>query len=97
MYVPDWMPKGDGRDFEYGPSTKAALEPFRSKTVMVTGLFNRAGDSGSDGGGTHTRAMAAWLTGVKARPSEVARSWEKAPISTWPTSGDNRRRCRRSS
>ena len=70
-FVPNWMPTGEGRTFEYGPTMKA-LEPFRSKAVVVTGLYNRAGVSGAgDGGGVHTRAMAAWLSGKYAAPTEV--------------------------
>ncbi len=70
--VRDWMPTGEGRDFEYGITMKEALEPFRNKTVVVTGLYNRAGDSSGDGGGVHTRAMAAWLSGVKPPQTEVS-------------------------
>lgn len=69
--VRDWMPTGEGRNFEYGRTMKEAVEPFRSKTLVVTGLFNRAGQSITDGGGVHTRVQAAWLSGVLAAPTET--------------------------
>jgi hypothetical protein len=66
-----WLPRGDGPTFELGPIMNETLQPYRNKTVIVTGLYSRPGSSSGDGGGTHTRAMAGWLSGVRAVQTEV--------------------------
>ncbi len=69
VYVPNgiimdrWTPSGDGTDFTFAP-TMEALEPFRGKTVVLSGLAQANGNALGDGPGDHARAGATWLTGV---------------------------------
>jgi hypothetical protein len=64
VYVPNgiimeqWTPATAGAGFEFTPILKA-LEPFRERVLVLTGLVNEAGR-----GGAHPRAAAAFLTGV---------------------------------
>jgi hypothetical protein len=64
-----WLPKGVGADFEFSP-TLAALEPFRDKLIVVTGLFSDRAEAMGDGGGDHSRASGTYLTGVHVRKSD---------------------------
>lgn len=69
VYVPNgiimdrWTPTGDGADFKFAP-TMEALEPFRNRTVVLSGLAQANGRALGDGPGDHARAGATWLTGV---------------------------------
>jgi hypothetical protein len=64
-----WLPKGVGADFEFSP-TLAALEPFRDKLIVVTGLFSDPAEALGDGGGDHSRASGSYLTGVHVKKSD---------------------------
>ncbi len=65
-----WLPKGVGADFEFSP-TLAGLQPFRDKLIVVTGLFMDQAEALGDGGGDHSRACGAYLSGVHVRKSDT--------------------------
>ena len=76
FYVPNgmemraWIPKGDGREFEFSPILKP-LEPFREQVNVLTGLCdNPAVPLPGEGIGDHARASATWLTGVNIKKTE---------------------------
>src|SRR6266700_865839 len=60
-----WKPTTSGRDFELTPNLKP-LEAVRGQFNILTGLSHLEADTKGDGSGDHTRASAAWLTGVHA-------------------------------
>src|SRR6266853_4727427 len=60
-----WKPVKVGRDFELTPNLKP-LEKVRGQFNILTGLSHLEADTRGDGSGDHTRASAAWLTGVHA-------------------------------
>jgi hypothetical protein len=64
-----WLPKGQGADFELSPTLKA-LEPFKSQVIVVTGLFSDQAEALGDGGGDHSRACGSYLTGVHVKKSD---------------------------
>jgi hypothetical protein len=64
-----WLPAGTGTGFELSP-TLAALQPFRDKLIVVTGLFSDQAEALGDGGGDHSRASGTYLTGVHVRKSD---------------------------
>jgi len=72
MYVPNgvnmamWTPQGTGKGFEFSP-TLAALEPFRERVNVLSGLALHAADRMNDGAGDHSRAMAGFLSGCHAK------------------------------
>jgi hypothetical protein len=69
-----WLPTGVGADFKLSP-TLAALEQFRDKLIVVTGLSSEEAEALGDGGGDHSRASGTYLTGVHVRKSDsVVRS-----------------------
>ncbi len=57
-----WLPTGVGSNFELSP-TLAGLAPFKDKLVVVTGLYADQAEALGDGGGDHSRACGAWLSG----------------------------------
>lgn len=69
VYVPNgiimdrWTPSAAGTGFEYTPAMKA-LEPFRDRINILSGLAQVNGNALGDGAGDHARAGATWLTGV---------------------------------
>ena len=65
-----WLPTGVGSSFELSP-TLAALAPFKDKLVVVTGLYADQAEALGDGGGDHSRACGAWLSGVHVKKSDV--------------------------
>ena len=78
VYVPhgavmrNWTPPGEGAGFEFTPILKP-LEPFRDRLVVLTGLDNTpAATMPGDPGGGHGRVTGAFLTGVRAKPTEGA-------------------------
>ncbi|HUK17703.1 MAG TPA: DUF1552 domain-containing protein [Bryobacteraceae bacterium] len=77
VYVPNgiimehWTPAAEGTGFEF-PSTMKALEPFRDRLTVFTGLAQHTGDALGDGAGDHARAGATWLTGVHPKKTEGA-------------------------
>lgn len=66
--LPSWRLKTVGPDFEFSPTMKS-LEPYRDYVTAISGLSNYQATLGS-GGGVHTRAMASWMTGILAKPTE---------------------------
>jgi hypothetical protein len=60
-----WKPTKVGADFELTPNLMP-LEKLRGQFNILTGLSHLEADTKGDGSGDHTRASAAWLTGVHA-------------------------------
>jgi Protein of unknown function (DUF1552) len=60
-----WKPTTIGPNFELTPNLKP-LEKVRGQFNILTGLSHLEADTKGDGSGDHTRASAAWLTGVHA-------------------------------
>ena len=58
-----WTPKTAGSNFEFSPTMKA-LEPFRERINVFSGLAQVNGRALGDGPGDHARATATFLTGV---------------------------------
>ena len=76
FYVPmgvnmaQWTPTADGRGFPLSP-TLQGLAPYKDQLTVVTGLDSAPAVPGAaDGGGPHSRVMAAWLTGAHALKTE---------------------------
>src|SRR5207237_1352444 len=67
MSMDYWRPKTVGKNFEFS-RTLSALEPYRSRVTVLSGV-NNYGAIGP-GGGAHTRACAGFMTGVLATPTE---------------------------
>lgn len=59
----DWKPKTEGANFELTTNLKP-LEKLKGQFNIVSGLSHLEADTKGDGSGDHTRASAAWLTGV---------------------------------
>jgi len=66
----EWLPKGSGTDFELSPTLKG-LEPFKDKTIVITGLASDQAEALGDGGGDHSRACGSYLTGVHVKKSDT--------------------------
>ena len=60
-----WKPKKIGANFDLSPNLKP-LERVNGQFNILTGLSHLEADTKGDGSGDHTRASAAWLTGVHA-------------------------------
>jgi hypothetical protein len=60
-----WKPKTIGKGFELTPNLKP-LEKLNGQFNILSGLSHLEADTKGDGSGDHTRASAAWLTGVHA-------------------------------
>lgn len=79
VYVPngvidikgEWTPAAEGAGFEF-TSTLQALEPFRERLLVLSGLAQANGRSLGSGGGDHARAGASWLTGAHPVKTEGA-------------------------
>ena len=77
VYVPNgiipsaWTPAAEGAGFEFARSMKA-LEPFRERLTVLSGLAQVNGRALGDGPGDHARAGATWLTGVHPKKTEGA-------------------------
>ena len=61
----EWKPRQTGRQYELSPNLKP-LEGVRDHFNILTNLSHHEADSKGDGSGDHSRAAAAWLTGVHA-------------------------------
>ena len=70
MHMPAWTPKTVGADFELSP-TMAGFAPYREYLTVLSGLSNYQSTL-APGGGVHSRAHAAWLTGALAKSTEGA-------------------------
>jgi hypothetical protein len=66
-----WTPTTEGTGFEFMRTMKA-LEPFRERVVVLSGLAQINGRALGDGPGDHARAGATWLTGVHPKKTEGA-------------------------
>lgn len=69
IYIPhgavraNWEPSATGKNFEFGPTMKA-LEPFRDRVSIVSGMTLPAAYEGDpSAGGHHRRSSQCWLTG----------------------------------
>ena len=78
VYVPngmniwDWTPATEGAAFEL-PPILTPLAPFRDTLLVLSGMCNPAADGlPGEGTGDHSRAQAAFLTGVHAKKTEGA-------------------------
>lgn len=63
-----WWPKGEGTDYEFGPTLKP-LEPYRQQFQILGGLDHNNATAGADGGGDHARGNSVFLTGVRLKKS----------------------------
>jgi hypothetical protein len=66
-----WTPTVEGAGFEMTPALKA-LEPFRDRVLVLSGLAQVNGRALGDGPGDHAREGATWLTGVHPKKTEGA-------------------------
>ena len=66
-----WTPDVVGTNFDFKPSLKA-LEPFRDRVAVVSGLANLQAEAMGSPPGPHSRASAAWITGTHAKFTEGA-------------------------
>jgi Protein of unknown function (DUF1552). len=71
MIMNRWTPAAEGSAFEFTPTMKA-LEPFRERLVVLSGLAQVNGRALGDGAGDHAREGATWLTGVHPKKTEGA-------------------------
>ena len=71
MIMKDWTPATEGTAFEI-TTTMKALEPFRDRMVVLSGLAQVQGRALGDGAGDHAREGATWLTGVHPKKTEGA-------------------------
>jgi hypothetical protein len=61
MVMSSWTPTTQGKDFAFTPILKP-LEPFRERTLVLSGLMDYNANALGDGGGDHARASASFLT-----------------------------------
>jgi hypothetical protein len=66
-----WTPETVGSNPAYKRSL-ASLEPFRNRTLIVSGLANLEAEAKGSSPGPHSRSSAAWLTGTHAKQTEGA-------------------------
>jgi hypothetical protein len=77
IYIPNgvnletWRPAGQGTNFTLSP-TLSALEPFRDRVTVMSGLAHHAADRMNDGAGDHSRATAVFLSGCHAKRTQGA-------------------------
>ena len=77
IYIPNgvnldaWRPAGEASALQLS-STLAPLEPCRDQLLVLSGLALREAESQGDGGGDHSRASVAWLSGAHAKRTEGA-------------------------
>jgi hypothetical protein len=76
IYVPNgmniwqWIPQAEGTTFEFTPVLQP-LSAFRDRLLLLTGMDNHeAAARPGEGVGDHSRAQAAFLTGVHAKKTE---------------------------
>src|SRR5438034_9781784 len=75
MIMPYWTPTGEGASFEFNRTMKA-LEPFRSKVIVLSGLSSLP--TPGRPGGAHAKGSTRFLTDVTPPTSET---WLDAGIS----------------
>src|SRR5580658_3580479 len=77
MYIPNgvnlaqWTPAETKPGFAFSP-TLSALEPYRDRVTVISGLAHHAADRLNDGAGDHSRASGAFLSGCHAKRTEGA-------------------------
>jgi hypothetical protein len=71
MIMDRWTPAAEGTAFEFTPTMKA-LEPFRDRLVVMSGLAQINGRALGDGPGDHARGGAVFLTGAHPKKTEGA-------------------------
>lgn len=71
MIYDKWTPKGTGANFEISP-TLSGMEPFKDKLLVISGLSSDQAEALGDGGGDHSRACGAYLTGVHVKKTDSA-------------------------
>jgi hypothetical protein len=77
VYIPNgaimdkWTPAGGERNFELTPILQG-MEPFKDQMVVLSGLEQAMAYGMGDGSGDHSRAGAAWLSGVHPKHTEGA-------------------------
>jgi hypothetical protein len=72
MIMPNWTPKTVGANFEFSPTLKA-LEPFRERVLVISGLNSEPAKALPDEGqGDHSRGPGSFLTGAHIKKSEGA-------------------------
>ncbi len=69
MIMNRWTPATEGVGFEFTPTMKA-LESYRDRLVVLSGLAQVQGRALGDGPGDHAREGATWLTGVHPKRTE---------------------------
>src|SRR3984893_5637159 len=67
----DWTPTTEGTGFTFTPILKP-LEPFRNRTLVLTGLDNFPATDQGDAGGQHPRAAVAFMSSAHAKQTEGA-------------------------
>jgi hypothetical protein len=71
LYVPHgaimdrWTPVAEGNSFEFSPILKA-LEPYRDRVNIVTGLHHKAADTTA----VHSLSPTTWLSGVRPKATQ---------------------------
>ncbi len=70
MIMEQYTPATVGTGFAFTPTLKA-LEPYRDRVNVFTGLAQMTGRALGDGPGDHAREGATWLTGVHPKRSET--------------------------
>ncbi len=65
----EWTPAAVGAGFEF-PSTLKPLEPFRNRTMVVSGLDNFQATDQGDVGGQHPRAAPAFMSCAHPKQTE---------------------------
>lgn len=72
IYLPNgaqqdsWFPTGEGKNFQFS-KTMQPLEPVKQQVQVIAGLDHQHAEAGPDGAGDHARAIATFLTGMRAR------------------------------
>ena len=69
--VPEWTPRSEGTGFTFSPTLKP-LEPFRDRTLVLSGLDNFPATDQGDAGGQHPRAAPAFMSSVHPKQTEGA-------------------------
>src|SRR5436309_8918200 len=67
----DWTPATEGSGFTFTPTLKP-LEPFRNRTLVLTGLDNFPATDQGDAGGQHPRAAPAFMSCIHPKQTEGA-------------------------
>jgi hypothetical protein len=67
----DWTPASEGVGFTLSPILQP-LEPFRDRTLVLTGLDNFPATDQGDSGGQHPRAAPAFMSSVHPKQTEGA-------------------------